>query len=265
MRGVDQKTHQRERLTGWKVSCGRLIEGRSGAVGLNSVGLTGENRYYLGECCVDYYHAQNKGGTAEAKFSFVLYLGWRELFYLRRRRDWMYILKDGRECLIRDLAKEDAPEMLAYLAIIAGESANLTFGPGEQIITLDEEEKFLEAQRLSQRNLMITAIVDGKITACLNFSSSPRERLKHVGSFGVSVLKEYWGLGIGKLLLEEMIDHARAIGVTKINLKVRTDNTRAINLYAKLGFVIEGMERHGMKIDEEYVDFFYMGLIIDEA
>lgn len=174
----------------------------------------------------------------------------------------MYILKDGRECLIRELRKEDAHEMLEFLAIVAGESANLSFGPGEQIMTLEAEEEFLEAQRLSQRNLMITAIVDGKITSCLSFNSSSRERLKHAASFGLSVLKRYWGLGIGQLLLEEMITHAKRIDVTKINLKVRTDNTRAINLYAKMGFFIEGMERHGMKIKEEYVDFFNMGLIL---
>jgi GNAT superfamily N-acetyltransferase len=61
------------------------------------------------------------------------------------------------------------------------------------------------------------------------------------GEFGMSVGEEFSGRGRGGLLLEALIDWGRrAAIVTKFNLRVRTDNERAIHLYESRGFVCEG-------------------------
>lgn len=49
------------------------------------------------------------------------------------------------------------------------------------------------------------AEINEKIVGCLNFSGGPRQRIAHVGEFAVSVLKEYWGNGIGKELIKYLI------------------------------------------------------------
>ena len=41
------------------------------------------------------------------------------------------------------------------------------------------------------------AQVGGRIVGTLNFSGGARPRTAHIGEIGVSVLKEYWGKGIG--------------------------------------------------------------------
>lgn len=62
-----------------------------------------------------------------------------------------------------------------------------------------------------------------------------------VGEFGMSVREESSGRGIGGLLLDALIDWGRRSAiVTKINLRVRTDNERAIHLYESRGFGCEG-------------------------
>jgi RimJ/RimL family protein N-acetyltransferase len=48
--------------------------------------------------------------------------------------------------------------------------------------------------------------------------------------------------------------------VKKINLRVRTDNERAIVLYERNGFVIEGTIRKEIFLDGEYFDHHWMGL-----
>lgn len=68
-----------------------------------------------------------------------------------------------------------------------------------------------------------------------------RKRFKHRASIGINVLKKYWGLGAGKALLSKAIEHFNDDKeLTKLELEVRSDNNRAIKLYEKFGFKIEG-------------------------
>jgi len=53
--------------------------------------------------------------------------------------------------------------------------------------------------------------------------------------------------------------HAENNGITRIGLKVRTDNDRAIALYRKTGFEIEGKLKKFMRVNDNYFDFYQMG------
>lgn len=65
--------------------------------------------------------------------------------------------------------------------------------------------------------------------------------MRHVGGFGISVLRCHWGAGIGTALLDGLIDWARSGGVIgKINLTVRPDNSAARALYRRRGFCPRG-------------------------
>ncbi|MFC1975012.1 GNAT family N-acetyltransferase [Chloroflexota bacterium] len=78
---------------------------------------------------------------------------------------------------------------------------------------------------------------------------------------GISVQKQYWGLGIGALMLDRLIEWARDTQiVTKINLRVRTDNQRAILLYEGKGFIKEGTIRKEIRLAGQYFDHYWMGL-----
>jgi RimJ/RimL family protein N-acetyltransferase len=77
----------------------------------------------------------------------------------------------------------------------------------------------------------------------------------------MSVRKQVWGLGIGSLMLDTLIDWARHTQIVKkINLRARTDNQRAIELYKRKGFVIEGTIRREIFLNGKYFDHHWMGL-----
>lgn len=81
---------------------------------------------------------------------------------------------------------------------------------------------------------------------------------------GITVRKPYWGLGIGKLLLKYLIDWAKGTGIIrKINLRVRSDNEKAIKLYEKYNFKKEGTLLRDFCINEKFYDSICMGLLID--
>ncbi|MGY0375267.1 GNAT family N-acetyltransferase [Clostridium sp. JNZ J1-5] len=166
--------------------------------------------------------------------------------------------------IIRKANKSDAKALIDYLNVIGGESDFLTFGIGQFRISVEQEEDFIGNALKNENALLIIAEINGKVVGNLNFSGGIRQRVAHVGEFGVSVLKEYWGNGIGEELIKYLISWSKSSGIIrKINLKVRTDNIRGIHLYKKLGFSEEGIVRRDFLINGEFYDSSLMGLLID--
>lgn len=173
-------------------------------------------------------------------------------------------LKDGRVLVVREAHKEDASRILEYVESISGETAFLTFGPGEFSLSLEEEEKSILSCLESANKLFIIAEIAGTLAGGVIFSGGDKPRMQHVGEFGCSVLKEYWDMGIGSVLVETLIEWAKSSGIIKkLNLLVRTDNDRAIRLYERFGFVREGLITRVHSIDGKFYDSIFMGLQID--
>ncbi len=170
-------------------------------------------------------------------------------------------LKNNQTLVIREAMVEDAAAVLDYVDGVSGESDYLTFGPGEFEHTLAEEEGFLRNFYESYNQIMLLGLQDDEIVSVLSFSAGRRARVRHFGEFGISVRKAYWGLGIGALMLDALVAWARDTDVIKkINLRVRTDNTRAIALYKLKGFTIEGVIHKAIYMDSRYYDNYWMGL-----
>ncbi|KNF09454.1 acetyltransferase, GNAT family [Gottschalkia purinilytica] len=174
------------------------------------------------------------------------------------------VVINNKKIIIRKAIKSDAKNIIEYINRIAGESDFLTFGLGEFNTTVKEEECFIEDALKKKNTLLIVAEINGQIIGNLNFSGGLRQRNAHIGEFGVSVLKEYWGNGIGEELIKYLINWSKDTNIIrKINLRVRSDNERAIYLYRKLGFYEEGILKRNFLIDDKFYDSLLMGLLID--
>lgn len=172
-------------------------------------------------------------------------------------------LYDGRTLVIRAARVSDAELLVDYVEGVSGESDFLTFGPGEFAITLEKEREYLEAIAKSPNECYLVALIDGNLVATINFKGGPRPRIRHAGELGISVRKAEWGKGIGCFLMEALIAWARSTGtIRKLDLRVRVDNARAIGLYRKLGFEVEGRIRDELQINGRYYDLYAMGLVI---
>jgi len=86
-----------------------------------------------------------------------------------------------------------------------------------------------------------------------------RRKVAHRARFGISILKEYWGMGIGRVLMEASIDCARKAGFTQLELEVVADNERAVSLYRRAGFEEYGRNPRGYKsASAGYQELVYM-------
>ncbi|MCK4796395.1 MAG: GNAT family N-acetyltransferase [Spirochaetes bacterium] len=104
-------------------------------------------------------------------------------------------------------------------------------------------------------------IYDNNIIGCIDYHGGTQKRLEHTGMFAISVLKEYWNIGIGRILLESLIEWAKLTNIIKkINLKVKEDNGKAIKMYKKYGFIEEGKISRDYFIDGKFYSSIEMGL-----
>ncbi|GIL38720.1 GNAT family N-acetyltransferase [Roseiterribacter gracilis] len=77
---------------------------------------------------------------------------------------------------------------------------------------------------------------------------------------GIGIAEGHRGRGLGRLLTEFAIDWARAQGYVWMDLNVFTQNTAAVALYRKLGFVQIGLYVDRFRFDGEPIDEFSMAL-----
>ncbi|MGG0413321.1 N-acetyltransferase family protein [Peribacillus simplex] len=139
---------------------------------------------------------------------------------------------------------------------------------GEYFITISEEfNKTPEQQRdwirrllENERETIIVAAINGEVIGWIGFQSENRKRMSHKGSFGIMIRKNFRGMGIGKDLVQALLDWAETNPlIEKVSLGVFSTNHRAIALYKSMGFVEEGRKIKEFKMSErEYVDDIIM-------
>lgn len=170
-----------------------------------------------------------------------------------------FILKDGRSCYLRNGKKEDAKELLNVFIETHAQTDYLLTYPDENTFTTAQEEEFLEQAEKSGNEIEIVAIVDGKIVGSAGIESfGNKYKIRHRAEFGISILKDYWRLGIGSALTDACIACARKAGYTQLELNVVAENTSAIALYERKGFVEFGRNPRGFYSKNGYQELIYM-------
>src|SRR5215471_19165954 len=89
------------------------------------------------------------------------------------------LLKNDLQLTLRQAEPRDAEPLLAYIDQVAGESENLTFGPGEFELSVQEERAFLQHMAESPTNLYLLAEIAGEIVGTMTFSTGKRPRIQH--------------------------------------------------------------------------------------
>jgi putative acetyltransferase len=87
--------------------------------------------------------------------------------------------------------------------------------------------------------------VEGRAVGHLGLIMNHTPRRKHVATFGISVHPDFQGRGVGNALMTEMLNMAdNWLNLMRVELSVASDNERAMRLYNKHGFVVEGEARY---------------------
>ncbi|EKN42610.1 GNAT family acetyltransferase [Clostridium botulinum CFSAN001627] len=170
---------------------------------------------------------------------------------------------NGKTIIIRHAEVQDADQLINFIKKVNQETDFLLKDPEEVCLTIKEEKEFIQSQIDSQVDLLIVPEVDGKIVGVCSLNGNTNKRIRHSAQFGLAVEKEYCGMGIGKNLMKSGIQWAKENGIFRITLEVDINNYRAISLYLKFGFEIEGTLRNDkMLSDGSYTSGYAMALLL---
>ena len=152
---------------------------------------------------------------------------------------------------IRRAEPGDAEELVALARAVGRE-------PGGYLLTSDtwrgagDERRHIKALRRDDDAALYVAEDDARIVARLSLARDPHPASAHVADLGLMVAATYRRRGIGRALLAQAVEWARASGVRKLELHVFPWNEPAIALYESFGFEREGLRRgHYVRAGEE--------------
>ncbi|WP_455149230.1 N-acetyltransferase family protein [Schaalia odontolytica] len=158
----------------------------------------------------------------------------------------MVALTGGVELLVRNAVASDARALSETMRRTHSETDYLLSYPDEQGTDDEREARSLAETERSDDGVELVAVVDGKIVGSAGVEAvGSRRKVAHRARFGISILKEYWGMGIGRVLMDASIDCARQAGYTQLELEVVADNERAVSLYRRAGFEEYGRNPRG--------------------
>lgn len=145
--------------------------------------------------------------------------------------------KLGRTIVLRNAVPKDADDLIRYLKVTSTETPFLIREPDEITLTHEQEVSFINHCLYSSKSLMLIAISNGKhVGNCSLNPVSNYKRNSHRCEVAIALYQEYCGYGIGKCMLEKVLEVAKEVGFEQAELEVVSDNKNAIALYEKLGF-----------------------------
>ena len=167
------------------------------------------------------------------------------------------------EIVYREAEVADAQEMVDFYNRVGGETTYLSFEENEYPLDVEAQKASIESTKKQANAVMLLATAGGTIVGLGTISSNMKVKAKHCGELGIVVTKEYQGRGIGSEIIRRLLEWSRNNGVTtRVQLDTRTDNEKAVELYKKFGFEIEGQLKNTTLIDGEYYDLYIMGLML---
>jgi RimJ/RimL family protein N-acetyltransferase len=143
------------------------------------------------------------------------------------------------------------------LDIVARERRYLAFLEAPPI----EATRAFVLNNIKHGHPQFVAISTGDVVGWCDVKPLDRAIQAHRGVFGVGLLPQFRGQGIGTKLIRSALAAARAFGLHRVELTVREHNTGAIELYKKEGFAVEGVQRDAVLVDGVYEDVVCMAVV----
>ncbi len=166
---------------------------------------------------------------------------------------------------IRAITESDAEQFLLLSKALDEETQFMMLEPGERTTTVEEQTQRIR-NLLSQDNQMIFVVErENQLVGYLGALGGNYRRNHDCAHVVIGIRQDFAGQGIGKSLFEALEKWALDRKLHRLELTVMSHNERAIHLYQKMGFKIEGTKKHSLLVNGRYVDEFYMARILDAS
>jgi RimJ/RimL family protein N-acetyltransferase len=157
---------------------------------------------------------------------------------------------------------DDAAGLLALKQRLDGETTFMLLQPDER--SRDVGDVLAELGEMSARagSVVILAETPGGLVGYVEAEGGRFRRNRATAQVVVGVLAAASGQGVGSGLLTALERWAISVGLHRLELTVMAHNRRAIDLYERMGFVVEGRRHECLVVDGQLVDELYMAKLL---
>ena len=151
--------------------------------------------------------------------------------------DQTIITPKGQTVHIRNGVASDGSAVLENFNLTHAETDYLLSYPDENHFDAEQESQYLEKKATSPNEIELIAFVNGKVAGTAGIDAiGAQYKVAHRAEFGISILKEYWGLGIGQALMDACMPFLFALStsdkrLSPIIITSCADMPRSSNIY----------------------------------
>jgi RimJ/RimL family protein N-acetyltransferase len=163
---------------------------------------------------------------------------------------------------IRKIRETDAESFLNLCRKLDEETQFMMLESGERQTSIEEQTHQIREILQKENQMIFVAEADNRLVGYLAAYGGDFKRNRHSAHLVIGILQDFAGQRIGKKLFLELEHWAKQNNLHRLELTVMRHNERAINLYQKMGFEIEGVKKHSLLVNGKYVDEYYMAKLL---
>lgn len=168
-------------------------------------------------------------------------------------------IKSGELITIRIPEEIDAQDVLNLKRGYIKNTTSLPFTLDEYPNNLKNEQKLISFYKKSENSVFLVAEFNNELIGNIDLTGSKRSKMNHTAMLGMGIKESWRNKGLGKVLIESVINWAILNSEIKIIwLDVYASNELGYNLYKNTGFEISGVIKDFFKEGPEYIDKIQM-------
>lgn len=138
----------------------------------------------------------------------------------------------------------------------------MMFEPDERDSSVEDLARELERVARSPNSVVQVAELGDQLAGYVELSGGSFRRSRATAYLVIGVRTRAAGRGIGAALLRRAKEWAAAHGLHRLELTVMAHNDRAIRLYERMGFTVEGRRVECLFVDGQFIDELTMAAIL---
>lgn len=146
------------------------------------------------------------------------------------------VLRDGWEVLVRPMRPDDEPLLFDFFHHVTAEDLRLRFFSSVR----DFSHSFIaRLTQLDYARAMAFIALDEQTREMIGAVRIHSDSIYHTGEYAILLRSDLKGRGLGWVLMELIIEYARAEGLKRISGEVLQENTTMLDMCRKLGFDVK--------------------------
>lgn len=175
-------------------------------------------------------------------------------------------MQQEEKMFIRPITLDDVENFYRMMCQLDEETEYMMYEPGERQFkanNLDDLKEHIEVAVSGEDFLMVAVNDNEEIVGYIWAERGKMNRISHTAYIITGILQAYHRQGIGSKFFNMLDEWARENGIVRLELTVEFVNTGAKHLYERHGFTVEGIRSKSMKVNDRFVDEYYMGKILN--